>query len=121
MAGGDDGIGRGGAAIIGLAAFALGRCSVSEPAHSAATPEHVATTTAPSYSDSAPAAAYVQPATSTYQPADEADDEPTSDDAPETYYPNCAAARAAGVTPIHEGDPGYASHLDRDRDGVACE
>lgn len=36
-------------------------------------------------------------------------------------YPNCAAARAAGVTPLHSGDPGYASHLDRDGDGVACE
>jgi hypothetical protein len=37
------------------------------------------------------------------------------------YYPNCAAARAAGVTPIHRGQPGYRSGLDRDHDGVACE
>lgn len=37
------------------------------------------------------------------------------------YYKNCSAARAAGVTPLHVGDPGYASHLDRDGDGVACE
>ncbi|MFG2720841.1 excalibur calcium-binding domain-containing protein [Streptomyces sp. NPDC048416] len=36
-------------------------------------------------------------------------------------YQNCAAARAAGVTPLHRGDPGYAAHLDRDGDGVACE
>lgn len=36
-------------------------------------------------------------------------------------YPNCAAARAAGAAPIHRGDPGYASTLDRDGDGVACE
>ncbi|MFF4182986.1 excalibur calcium-binding domain-containing protein [Streptomyces sp. NPDC001691] len=37
------------------------------------------------------------------------------------YYKNCAAARAAGVTPLHRGDPGYAAHLDRDGDGIACE
>lgn len=37
------------------------------------------------------------------------------------YYPNCAAARAAGVDPIYEGEPGYRSGLDRDGDGIACE
>lgn len=37
------------------------------------------------------------------------------------YYRNCAAARAAGVAPLHRGDPGYRSALDRDGDGVACE
>jgi hypothetical protein len=37
------------------------------------------------------------------------------------YYANCTEARAAGVTPLHAGDAGYASHLDRDDDGVACE
>ncbi len=37
------------------------------------------------------------------------------------YYPNCAAARAAGAAPIRRGEPGYASHLDRDGDGIACE
>lgn len=38
-----------------------------------------------------------------------------------TYYPNCAAARAAGAAPVREGEPGYARHLDRDGDGVGCE
>ena len=38
-----------------------------------------------------------------------------------TYYANCSAARAAGATPVRRGDPGYASHLDRDGDGVGCE
>lgn len=38
-----------------------------------------------------------------------------------TYYPNCTAARAAGVTPIYQGEPGYGTHLDRDGDGIACE
>lgn len=37
------------------------------------------------------------------------------------YYPNCAAARAAGAAPIRRGDPGYSGRLDRDGDGVACE
>lgn len=37
------------------------------------------------------------------------------------YYANCTAARAAGVTPIYRGQSGYAPHLDRDNDGIACE
>jgi hypothetical protein len=40
---------------------------------------------------------------------------------PGAYYPNCAAARAAGVAPIYAGEPGYREPLDRDGDGVACE
>ena len=39
----------------------------------------------------------------------------------DVYYKNCAAARAAGVTPLHVGDPGYRTGLDGDKDGVACE
>jgi hypothetical protein len=37
------------------------------------------------------------------------------------YYANCSAARAAGAAPVRRGDPGYASHLDRDNDGIGCE
>jgi hypothetical protein len=37
------------------------------------------------------------------------------------YYPNCAAARSAGAAPVVRGEPGYASHLDRDNDGIGCE
>lgn len=63
------------------------------------------------------------------EPAYEPDPEPAyvpdySDDdssSGSAYYKNCTAARAAGVTPLYAGDPGYASHLDRDGDGVACE
>jgi len=40
---------------------------------------------------------------------------------PVTYYKNCTEARKAGVTPIHKGEDGYDSHLDRDGDGIACE
>ncbi|MGO4677810.1 excalibur calcium-binding domain-containing protein [Bosea sp. 2YAB26] len=37
------------------------------------------------------------------------------------YFRNCTAARRAGYWNIRAGDPGYARHLDRDGDGVACE
>ncbi|WP_339824165.1 excalibur calcium-binding domain-containing protein [uncultured Parasphingorhabdus sp.] len=37
------------------------------------------------------------------------------------YYPNCAAARVAGPTPIFRGQRGYGRHLDGDGDGIACE
>jgi hypothetical protein len=50
--------------------------------------------------------------------------QPTRPTAPQTssvYYANCSAARAAGVTPLYRGEPGYARHLDGDSDGVACE
>jgi hypothetical protein len=39
----------------------------------------------------------------------------------DVYYKNCSEAREAGVTPILEGQDGYAPHLDRDSDGIACE
>jgi len=35
-------------------------------------------------------------------------------------YTSCAQAQAAGVTPLHSTDPGYALRLDRDGDGIAC-
>jgi hypothetical protein len=50
-----------------------------------------------------------------------ADTSPGSSTGPSAYYPNCAAARAAGVAPLHRGEPGYRSGLDRDGDGIACE
>ena len=37
------------------------------------------------------------------------------------FYPNCDSARAAGVAPLHVGDPGYRDKLDADGDGIACE
>lgn len=36
-------------------------------------------------------------------------------------YANCAEVRAAGKAPLHKGDPGYSSKLDRDGDGIACQ
>jgi hypothetical protein len=40
---------------------------------------------------------------------------------PAPTYENCDAVRAAGKAPLLRGEPGYAEHLDRDDDGVACE
>ncbi|RJQ90615.1 thermonuclease family protein [Amycolatopsis panacis] len=46
----------------------------------------------------------------------------TTEEAPaHSYYKNCDAARAAGVAPLHAGEPGYSRKLDRDGDGIACE
>lgn len=48
-------------------------------------------------------------------------EETGSSDSEDVYYENCDAARDAGADPVHEGDPGYGGHLDRDGDGVGCE
>ncbi|OAS85104.1 excalibur calcium-binding domain-containing protein [Metabacillus litoralis] len=37
------------------------------------------------------------------------------------YYKNCDEARSAGAAPVHQGEPGYGKHLDRDGDGVGCD
>lgn len=47
--------------------------------------------------------------------------QPTEENEPHIYYANCSEAKAAGAAPIRRGEPGYAAHLDRDGDGVACE
>lgn len=36
-------------------------------------------------------------------------------------YKNCSEARKDGRSNIPKGDPAYASKLDRDGDGIACE
>lgn len=44
-----------------------------------------------------------------------------SSDSGSVYFKNCTAARDAGAAPVRRGDAGYASHLDRDGDGIGCE
>ena len=39
----------------------------------------------------------------------------------ELGFSNCKEARAAGYSHMRRGEPGYAPHLDRDGDGVACD
>lgn len=47
---------------------------------------------------------------------------PLFDSAPANRaFRNCTEARQAGAAPVHRGDPGYGTHLDRDRDGIGCE
>lgn len=46
---------------------------------------------------------------------------PTESFDPNVIYANCTAVRNAGAAPIHRGDPGYSTKLDRDGDGIACE
>ena len=62
-----------------------------------------------------PAPAPAQPAPAQPAPA------PVAPAPAEVYYKNCDAVRAAGAAPIYQGQPGYASHLDRDRDGIGCD
>lgn len=87
------------AALVGLGSAA---CSPAQP--SAAAPR---VTLAP---------LLVEPGTeATTQP------EHTSRSAGEPYYANCAAVRSTGKAPLHRGEDGYRSELDRDNDGLACE
>lgn len=58
-------------------------------------------------------------------PEHAAPSEPTLEPVPtaptDVHYANCSEARAAGVTPLYEGDPGYRAGMDGDGDGIACE
>jgi hypothetical protein len=46
----------------------------------------------------------------------------SSADSPKSVaYSSCADVKAAGKAPIHKGDPGYSTKLDRDGDGTACD
>ncbi|MDO4781045.1 MAG: excalibur calcium-binding domain-containing protein [Candidatus Saccharibacteria bacterium] len=37
------------------------------------------------------------------------------------HFKSCKEARAAGYSHMRRGEPGYARHLDRDNDGIACD
>lgn len=41
--------------------------------------------------------------------------------APVVSYANCDEVKAAGKAPLAADQPGYASKLDRDGDGIACD
>lgn len=61
------------------------------------------------------------PADETPLPFPDAGPEPVAAAGETLQFRYCREARAAGVAPLQRGDPGYAPHLDRDGDGVACE
>lgn len=95
----------------------------SEPSTTSAT-SIVTTTTIQTQNNSVTPSSTSAPATSnpTYPPPTAppvTSTVPTQ--APAVYYKNCTEARSAGAAPVRVGDPGYASHLDRDGDGVGCE
>jgi len=72
--------------------------------------------TAPTEKDTRP------PATGGHAPVTSAPvTAPTGPAGGQVSYANCDAVRAAGKAPLHRGDPGYSSKLDRDGDGIACE
>jgi len=50
-----------------------------------------------------------------------AEEQKKKEEANNVYYDNCSDARAAGAAPIHRGEPGYGTHLDRDGDGIGCD
>jgi hypothetical protein len=117
------------ALVVGL--LALSGCGTS-PANPPVAPPPAATTTTPATppvptTDTTAVAAPANPppvtATVAPQPVIPAIPEPEPTDPPPaaTYYKSCAEAKAAGAAPLHRGDPGYRSGLDRDGDGVACE
>ena len=87
--------------------------------------EHATLSSAPKTSASAPAPAPVKPKPATAAPAPAKPTSVPAAPAPKApasvYFANCDAVRAAGAAPIHAGDPGYSTKLDRDKDGVACE
>ena len=49
------------------------------------------------------------------------EEQPPPEPDPVVYYKNCSEVKAAHAAPLHRGEPGYRSGLDRDGDGVACE
>lgn len=121
-------------ALIALIAFVAGRCSVDDRASPV-----IASDTQPQTFYEPPPTTDIErtgppdqlPGVPTLTVDETASDDRTSDAAPvaaletqpddNVYYRNCSAARAAGAAPVRAGDPGYAPHLDRDRDGVGCE
>ncbi|SDG50055.1 excalibur calcium-binding domain-containing protein [Pseudonocardia oroxyli] len=66
----------------------------------------------------APAARAPQPLVA---PAPRAADPAPASSSSGASYKNCTEARNAGAAPLHRGEPGYSTKLDRDGDGIACE
>ena len=107
--------------------------AVAPPAPVPAPPSAPAVESAPTTSAAAPTSSaapmvaesdadvdrpYVPAAPQTHVPAAP---QPRVSSGGSAYYANCTAARAAGAAPLHRGDAGYRSKLDRDDDGIACE
>ncbi|OMH34106.1 DUF1524 domain-containing protein [Tersicoccus sp. Bi-70] len=101
----------------------LGACSDQPVADRTTASAPAAAVPAPAPAPAAPAPAAPAPAVPAPAPAAPVQPAIPAPAAPgsSVYYPNCRAARAAGVAPLHRGDPGYRSGMDGDGDGIACE
>ncbi|WP_242423726.1 excalibur calcium-binding domain-containing protein [Frankia sp. EI5c] len=98
--------------------------SVSPTASPTATATPSGAPPVPQVADSQPPPAPAPaPTTRPADPLPPADNPPPANDNPpaDPYYANCDAVRAAGAAPLHRGEPGYRSRLDRDGDGTACD
>ncbi|MEV5833055.1 excalibur calcium-binding domain-containing protein [Nocardia sp. NPDC052112] len=60
----------------------------------------------------------------TYRPGPKGSNVPPPEEPKEQsprYYTDCDQARADGALPLYRGQRGYASYLDPDGDGIACD
>lgn len=115
-------------AFVALACCVLTACAVTEkpdpspPDTSPAAPEASPSLPSPAASPlkSAPAPAKAPPKPPPKPAAVRPKPKPPAPKAG-VYYENCAEAKAAGVAPLRDGEPGYRMEMNRDDDGVACE
>ncbi|MGN0124785.1 MULTISPECIES: excalibur calcium-binding domain-containing protein [Rhodococcus] len=68
-----------------------------------------------------PTPEYTPPPVTQYTPPPAPAYTPPPVQQPSVSYKNCSEAKAAGAAPILRGEPGYASRLDKDNDGIACD
>jgi Excalibur calcium-binding domain len=111
-------------AVVGSIADSPEDTEIREPtvtSAQASTTERPATTSTTTTSTTTTTTAPTTTAPTTTAPPATAPPPTIAPPPPSVSYANCTEARAAGVTPIYRGEPGYSSQLDRDGDGVACE
>lgn len=84
----------------------------------AATPSICAASSTTQGAESTAAATAAAPAASATATREETEPPETGKTTP---YANCTEVREAGAAPLHRGDPGCSTRLDRDGDGTACE
>ncbi|MET7455387.1 excalibur calcium-binding domain-containing protein [Streptomyces sp. NPDC005574] len=120
---------------VGIGAGGDGGDTTTDAKPAAAAPRPTVTVTATTTKTAAPEPAATVTATRTVkatrtvratrtvtaEPAEDSGADDSGSGGGDVYYANCTEARAAGAAPIRRGEPGYASHLDRDNDGIACD
>jgi hypothetical protein len=111
------------AVALGLAISALA-CEVDKKQEGGKVSDTTVTTAAPAPTTAATAkpttTTTAKPATTTTT-AKPATTATTAKPVSTVSFDNCSEAKAAGYQDIRRGQPGYADHLDRNNDGIACE